>query len=266
MEFRYIAFSPNAYSRLIYEHQGKLLHGSWVEGVYFQHTKTMPSPFQVDGEVDLVDNIEHYLICDGMADWNLPVPIEQYKILPETLCLITPYIVNNEHVVVNDVVSFKYNKNIVEYEGVGKMVYVNNRFMIYAQEYFDVNDVMITNKIGNVIKQPHNTFTFFVQPKNFTGKITASTLTYIPFRTHTLIITDQDNKKWSFGHLDLSDDKRFNIWHAHMKRMFNLDLLDNTVPDVNVNLYFENGQLVALYVQDGGMKILDLRNIFEELS
>lgn len=266
MEFRYIAFSPNPYSCLTYEVNGQVLHGSWVEGVYFKHTKTMENPFKRDNEPDLVDNIEHCLICDGMADWNMPVPIETYRIIPETLCLVTPYKAKETPVVVNDVVRFQYTKGIMQYEGVGKVMYINNHFVVYANEYIDANDVVFLSVIGNVVKHPHETYTFVIQPKHCVGKITASTWTSIPYKTHTLVITDQENKLWVFGRLNLNDKQHLDVWCAHMKRMFDVNVLEQEVPNVDVNLYFENGQLVALYTQEGSMKILDLRNIFDELN
>lgn len=263
MEFRYIAFSPNAYSQLTYEHNGVILHGTWIEGVYFKHTKTMENPFKRDNEPDLVDNIEHCLICNGMADWNMPVPIETYRIIPETLCLVTPYNVKGTSVVVNDVVRFQYTKGLMQYEGVGKVMYVNNRFILYANEYIDANDVVFLSIIGNVIKNPYETQTFFIQPKNFAGTIIASTWTDIPYRTHTLVIEDQDSKRWAFGRLDLSEQEHCDAWCAHMQRMFDVDVREQSLSNINVNLYFENGKLVALYTQEDGMKILDLRNIFD---
>ena len=129
----------------------KKVYGVWADGVYFKHMKTMPNPFD---NCELNNNVEHLLIVDGTADWNLPIPIEMHTIIEESLCLITPYHDKlNNVIVVNDVVQIcctddEQNINI----GVVKLI--NNRLWVDYGKLIDANSVCFLKRLGNIVANP----------------------------------------------------------------------------------------------------------------
>lgn len=82
-------------------------------------------------------------------------------------------------------------------------------------------------------------------------------------QSHYLIIEDQEKNIWSFGGCVLSSEELMQEWNRHLYRLFKHNS-NNDLIGKSVNMYVENNELVAIYVCDGGMKILDLRNVFEE--
>ena len=63
--------------------RGKTEDGKWVEGGFHQHTKVLHCAFSVPA--DSPNDTVYLIIRDGMADWELPVPIEGVEVLPETV-------------------------------------------------------------------------------------------------------------------------------------------------------------------------------------
>lgn len=83
-------------------------------------------------------------------------------------------------------------------------------------------------------------------------------------QSHYLIIEDQEKNIWSFGGCTLSSEDLVQAWNRHLYRLFRHSSKDDLIGK-SVHMYFENDELVAIYVYNGGMHILDLRNIFEEV-
>ena len=50
--------------------RGKTEDGTWAYGAYLKHRKIN---YRVAAEAPN-DNIEHLILREGMADWNLPIP------------------------------------------------------------------------------------------------------------------------------------------------------------------------------------------------
>ena len=147
---------------------GKVIRGSWVEGTYMKHINRMPCPI---GDQVKDEDIEHLiLMSDPNADWNMPRNVKQYKVIPETVCIGTPYREkrkdkHNNIIFVGDVIYFNMGKlklprrysadevcldnGINVYSGVVKRE--NHKFVVYGtdlktkQEYEPVSLDWIVN-------------------------------------------------------------------------------------------------------------------------
>jgi len=62
-------------------------NNEWVEGYYVKHKKIQYC--FTDEETD--DNIEHLIVYDGFADWNMPIDLVMVEVLPKTLCQISSF-------------------------------------------------------------------------------------------------------------------------------------------------------------------------------
>ncbi len=265
MEFKYRAFIPTKFGQSTFVCNGQEFRGVWGEGVYFKHTKIMPNPCG-DGDVDMTDNIEHLLVMDGMADWHLPIPIECKKIVPESLCLITPYKTHNqEHIIVNDVVRIQYREQSKEYIATGLVQYIDNKFVIDCGKMIDAANLHFLKRLGNILEMPSLKFQRKIELNNILGTIVSADWYNTPYRTHRLRILDYEGNEWIFGNLNLTDIEKSRVWAEHLQRMFGINIYSNTICGQSVYLYFENGKPVALYTMDNGLAILDIRNIFDEL-
>ena len=54
----------------------------WVYGGYVKHTKRQIYPI---GDKLKETDVEHLIICNGFADWGMPMDIEKYEIDPTTV-------------------------------------------------------------------------------------------------------------------------------------------------------------------------------------
>ena len=59
-------------------------NGKWFEGTYYEHHTRQLCPMGDDKLKK--DEIQHLLIYDGFADWNMPKPLSAEIIDPKTLC------------------------------------------------------------------------------------------------------------------------------------------------------------------------------------
>ena len=80
----------------------------WIVGYYVQHEKVMPNGFGLSEQQFkeiYKNNIAHYIFYDGSSDWDLPQPLLQEEIEPETICRYAGFKDNtNQEVFENDVV------------------------------------------------------------------------------------------------------------------------------------------------------------------
>lgn len=56
--------------------------GEWITGGYHKHIARQVCPM---GDKLNEDDIEHLIIVDGFADWNMPIPIKCHTVIPETV-------------------------------------------------------------------------------------------------------------------------------------------------------------------------------------
>jgi hypothetical protein len=263
--FKYKGFVPNPMGSHIFRLNNKNIVGNWVVGVYVQHSKTMLSP--IGNTIKPEDNIEHLLFADGMSDWGLPIPIESYPVLPESLCLVTPYKThNNKGILVNDVVTIQYKEQSKEYMGTGLVVYRNNRYFVDCGKMIDANDVVFLSVVGNIVVSPDLTYTRELHLNSIMGTIIAADWCDRPYKTHRIKIRDYEGNHWTFGNLDLSDKTKSMVWSEHLQRMFGVSILSNTLCGQSVYVQFENNEPVVLYTVSNGISILDIRNVFDELE
>lgn len=54
----------------------------WVLGGYHKHVKRQICPM---GDELKPDDIDHIIIFDGFADWNMPKPLQAVEVIPETV-------------------------------------------------------------------------------------------------------------------------------------------------------------------------------------
>jgi uncharacterized phage protein (TIGR01671 family) len=57
--------------------------GKWIYGAYLKHLKRTPSP--IGDKIDPVEDYEHLIINSGFSDWNMPKPINCYRVKEETV-------------------------------------------------------------------------------------------------------------------------------------------------------------------------------------
>ncbi len=59
----------------------------WYYGAYFKHQKYEICPVIFNGETaaDKEPQHEHYIVFDGFADWNMPIPIKLATVDPKSV-------------------------------------------------------------------------------------------------------------------------------------------------------------------------------------
>ena len=257
MEFIYKAFYPNPMGTYIYNN----IRGSWCEGVYMKHLKTLPSPI---GDCKPQAEYEHLLFMEGVADWNMPVPIVSRPILPETLSLKLDVKVKNETLYVNDIVKFRYHKCGFEYIGDG--IVKNKKEYVYLEienNEIPLSDVSLIQIVGNIFDGKTKPSLLLL---GFHGTVINAYWSGDDSVTHTLVIQDGNHKSWYFGGLDLHGE-RSSIWIKHLMRVFaTKNISDNSFIGRSVFVAVENGTAVAIAVNGEYQRIMDTRNIFDNFE
>lgn len=256
MEFIYKALTKNPMGRIKYE--GEVC--SWAEGVYMKHLLRMPCPIN-DSATER--DYEHLLFVEGLADWNMPTPIEKKVIYPDTLCLKLDVNIRGKSLYSNDIVSFKYKTSDIEYFGIGILQYTSCGVIIDTNnKTFAYSEVNVIDKIGNTIEHPQLKEKCHLSAVGFWGEIINA---YWSEKnngvTHTLIIQDGNMNSWEFGGLEL-DDEKCGIWIKHLMRVFGTKQIDKLV-GTRVYVSIDNGKAAAIAVGGDFVRIMDSRNIFD---
>lgn len=256
MEFIYKALTKNPMGKIKYN--GDVC--SWSEGVYMKHLLRMPCPIN-DSATER--DYEHLLFVEGMSDWNLPTPIEQKVIFPETLCLKLDLDIRGKRLYSNDVVSFKYKSDDIEYFGMGILQYTPTGIVIDAKETtFYYSDVHVVDKVGNAVEHPELKNKCHVSVVGFWGDvINAYWSENNAMISHYLIIQDKKMHSWEFGGLEM-DDEKCGIWIRHLMRVFGTNQLDKLIGN-RVYVSVDNGKAAAIAVGGDFVRIMDSRNIFD---
>lgn len=142
-------------------------NGQWIEGYYCRHEKRQLSPV---GDSLKDDDVQHLILFDGFADWNMPRRLMCAEILPETLGSYSGMNVpkNNQKIFEGDICSFtvfEYDGSDKQYQGV--VVRSGSRYMLWHDkdnEYygsdggFDLDWVISQDDefeiIGNITDNP----------------------------------------------------------------------------------------------------------------
>ena len=259
MEFIYKAFYPNNMGTKKY----KNMVGSWCEGVYMKHLKTLPCPI---GDTRPTSEYEHLLFMDGVADWNMPVPIVSRAIVPETLSLKLNIKVHEQDLFVNDIVRFRYEKCAFEYIGTGVVKKNDEQIYIEVNEkLIPIYDVKIINIVGNIFENPDIKSCLLLL--GFHGKIINAYWSEPNQNiSHTLVIQDGNGRTWNFGGFDLSGE-RCAIWIQHLMRVFGTKNISNdTFIGMRIFVAVEDDKAVAISVNGEYQRILDTRNMFDMLN
>lgn len=67
--------------------KGKRLdNGQWIEGYYMRHENRMPAPI---GDTLKEGDVDHLILFDEFADWNMPRGIKYAHVYPSTVCQYT---------------------------------------------------------------------------------------------------------------------------------------------------------------------------------
>lgn len=72
---------------ILFRGQGKD-NQKWYKGYYWYTEDIALCPVALT-EKDIQQNSHHYILMDGLSDWNLPIPKYKAEIKPETLCQFT---------------------------------------------------------------------------------------------------------------------------------------------------------------------------------
>lgn len=131
-----------------FEFRAKDLNNRWVYGYYFKHIKRQVSPIR-DSLKD--DDIEHLIVRDRFADWNMSKQIEYIIVNQNTIQQYTGIkdkngvkIFEGDIVLING----KYSNYVVKYEdSIGKFI-LKGKTTSYDFEDFCGNECKI---IGNVL-------------------------------------------------------------------------------------------------------------------
>ena len=114
-------------------------NGQWIRGYYCRHEKRQPNPMEYSLKED---NIQHLILYDGFAGWNMSMRLMCAEIILETLGSYSGVNVpkNNQKIFEGDICSFyifDYNGGDKEYQGV--VVRSGSRYMLWHSkdsEYF----------------------------------------------------------------------------------------------------------------------------------
>lgn len=83
----------------------------WVEGGFFRHLNRTLSPM---GDRIRADDFTYYIYSTGFSDWNMPTPIDQFEVEPESVCEYTGYQAENGRIFENHIIGFMNYYGITE--------------------------------------------------------------------------------------------------------------------------------------------------------
>ena len=245
------------------------ISGVWVEGVYFQKIKRNPCP--IDDYVK-PDDIEHLIIFNGFSDWNLPSEICQEKVIADSVCRrIDQIVIKGCHPFEKDIISFHCEINGVHRKGVGYLIFdhddnvvvmtSDNNGYATAIPYNTVSNIKL---IGNCFENPDLLTNMKLIEDGVNGKVVNLYWDNTNGLTFYVIVQDDSGRLWKFGGLDLNN-KFAARWVKYMIDMFNCaNICDNRIIGKRVFLALENNEPVARAYSEDGLKIIDLRNFFDE--
>ena len=104
--------------------RGMTESGTWAYGAYLKHRKIN---YCIAAEAP-DDNIEHLILREGMADWNLPIPITAVAVSGDSI---------GEYIGINDCDDKKiFTGDIVKFNGVRcRVVYFDGCFTLMTDDY-----------------------------------------------------------------------------------------------------------------------------------
>lgn len=253
--------------KIKYDNQS--VSGIWVEGVYFQRIKRNPCPIEDSLKPD---DIDHLIFFNSFSDWNLPSEICQEKVLADTVCKrIDSIVIKGRHPFEKDIISFGYELNGFHYNGVGYLLFDHDDNIVvitsdingYAKA-IPYNLVSNVKVIGNCFENANLLTTMKLIENGIYGKITKLYWDNTNGLTFYIIIQDSVGRLWKFGGLDLNN-KFAARWVKYMIDVFNCpNICDSSLIGKDVFLALDNNKPVAIACSDNGLKIIDLRNFYDE--
>lgn len=138
----------------------------WYTGYYVKHQLIERCPIVFSDEFGNVKGpeIEHYLIFDGMADWNLPKQLYKVVINEKTLCrALGIYDMNGKELFEGDIIDIHQtvngqNKFIICVDDIGitaKYFNTGKEYQYNLRELLDI-DLPITDKTIEIIGNIHD--------------------------------------------------------------------------------------------------------------
>lgn len=245
------------------------LSGVWVEGVYFQRIRRNPCPIN---DFLKPEDVDHIIIFNSFSDWNLPSEIYQEKVNADTVCKrIDNIVIKGRHPFEKDIISFNCELNGVQFNGVGYLAFDHDDNVIVitsgengCSKIFQYNNLSNVKIIGNCFENANLLTGINLVENGINGKITNLYWDDTNGLTFYVIIQDDVGRLWKFGGLDLNN-KFAARWVKYMINMFNCsNICDNRLIGKNVFLALENNEPVAMAYLENGLKIIDLRNFFDE--
>ncbi len=248
----------------------KCVNGVWVEGVYFQHIKRNPCPID-DCLKD--EDVEHLIIFNSFSDWNLPSEICQEEVIGATVCKqIKSIVINGKYLYEKDIISFNFTKNSVIYNGIGYVMYDHDDNVVVITKdpcnkriVFDYGSISNVKIVGNYFENPELVEGMQTTSNGVNGKIINCYWDNSNGLTFYIVVADDSHRTWKFGGIDLNN-KFAARWVAYMMDMFGTKNISNSsLNGLPVFLAIENEKPVAIsYKGNNGLKIIDLRNFFDE--
>ena len=112
--------------------RGKTEDGIWVYGAYLKHKKVN---YCVAAEAP-DNNVEYLIVRDGMADWNMSVPLNAVPVREESI---------GEYIGIDDCNNKKiFTGDIVEFNDVKcKVVYLDGCFALMAGDYIERDNLYL---------------------------------------------------------------------------------------------------------------------------
>ena len=245
------------------------LSGVWVEGVYFRHIKRNPCP--IDDCLNPED-VEHIIFFNGMSDWNLPSEICQEIVIGDTVCRrMDNIVIKGRHPFEKDIVSFSCEIRGVHHNGVGYLAFDHDDNIIvvtsdvngYAKSipYSELSNVKV---IGNCFENANFLTSMKLVENGVYGKIKNLYWDNSTGLTFYIIVEDNIGRLWKFGGLDLNN-KFAARWVKYMIDTFNCaNICDNSLIGKDVFLALDADKPVAIAYSEHGLKIIDLRNFYDE--
>ncbi len=261
---RYRAFYPNEMGTKILKTNHGQIRGTWVEGVYYKHCIRIPCPIN-DSATER--DFEHLIFADGVGDWNLPAEIERKVVIGDTVCQKFDYInINKRALFEKDLVRFKYMKDDIEYLGVGLVVYIDGKIYIKVpNKLIPFDEVTVTDIVGNSFDYEDVENQIHLNITGFYGEIIGAMWENKDGLTHYIAIKDGVGNVWKFGGLDLINNN-CGQYLSLLMRTFNISNVDSSsITGIKIYCAVEDNKVVAIANKiDDGMKIMDLRNIFDD--